>query len=74
MPAADYRPKLPVRAAIYLLPDGTVHFGALFAELLPVARSLGLDAPISGTADDLAQRTNDSRVGDVREEGPGAER
>ena len=33
-------PKLPVRASIYIAPDGTVHFGALFAELVPVAQSL----------------------------------
>ena len=33
-------PRLPVRASIYLAPDGTVHFGALFAELLPVAAAL----------------------------------
>jgi hypothetical protein len=34
-------PKLPVRAAIYILPDGQVAFGALFDELQPVARALG---------------------------------
>jgi len=33
-------PRLPVRASIYVAPDGTVHFGALFAELLPVAAAL----------------------------------
>ena len=33
-------PKLPQRAAIYIAPDGTVHFGALFAALVPVAKSL----------------------------------
>lgn|GEM_PF-1588771 len=32
--------RLPVRAAIYIAPDGTVHFGALFEELAPVAESL----------------------------------
>ncbi|HEX9573473.1 MAG TPA: hypothetical protein VF994_05220 [Myxococcales bacterium] len=31
---------LPVRASIYIAPDGTVHFGALFAELVPVAAAL----------------------------------
>ena len=40
-------PRLPERAAIYLAPDGTVHFGALFEGLLPVAAALrgaeGLD-------------------------------
>ena len=39
-------PRLPERAAIYIAPDGTVHFGALFEGLLPVAKALG--AP-SGT-------------------------
>ncbi len=34
-------PRLPVRAAIYIAPDGRVHFGALFAELVPVATALG---------------------------------
>lgn len=34
-------PRLPVRAAIYLAPDGTVHFGALFQDLAKVAESLG---------------------------------
>ena len=33
-------PRLPERAAIYIATDGTVHFGALFEGLLPVARSL----------------------------------
>lgn len=34
-------PRLPQRAAIYIAPDGNVHFGALFADLLPVAFALG---------------------------------
>jgi hypothetical protein len=34
-------PRLPVRAAIYVAPDGNVHFGALFADLVPVAQALG---------------------------------
>jgi len=34
-------PRLPQRAAIYIAPDGTVHFGALFEGLVPVARALG---------------------------------
>ncbi len=33
-------PRLPERAAIYIAPDGTVHFGALFAGLVPVAEAL----------------------------------
>ena len=34
-------PRLPQRAAIYIAPDGTVHFGALFKDLVPVASALG---------------------------------
>jgi hypothetical protein len=34
-------PRLPERAAIYVAPDGTVHFGALFDGLLPVAEAIG---------------------------------
>jgi hypothetical protein len=30
-------PRLPQRAAIYIAPDGSVKFGALFEDLLPVA-------------------------------------
>ena len=37
-------PRLPLRASIYIDPDGTVHFGALFAELVPVAEALGQPA------------------------------
>jgi hypothetical protein len=33
-------PKLPVRASIYIDPDGSVHFGALFEGLVPVAEAL----------------------------------
>jgi len=33
-------PRLPQRAAIYIAPDGSVHFGALFEGLLPVAQAL----------------------------------
>jgi hypothetical protein len=40
-------PRLPVRAAIYIAPDGRVHFGALFAELLPVAAALGASTATS---------------------------
>jgi hypothetical protein len=38
-------PRLPERAAIYIAPDGTVHFGALFEGLLPVAEALTAGAP-----------------------------
>ena len=41
-------PKVPVRAAIYIGPDGTVRFGALFEDLVPVARALGLEAKLPG--------------------------
>jgi hypothetical protein len=37
-------PRLPERAAIYIATDGTVHFGALFEGLVPVARALGAAA------------------------------
>ena len=33
-------PRLPQRATIYIAPDGTVHFGALFRDLVPVADAL----------------------------------
>jgi hypothetical protein len=33
-------PGLPQRAAIYIAPDGAVHFGALFEGLVPVAHAL----------------------------------
>ena len=33
-------PRLPQRAAIYITPDGSVKFGALFEGLLPVAEAL----------------------------------
>jgi hypothetical protein len=47
-------PRLPERASIYIAVDGTVHFGALFEGLLPVARALGgsepeIPAPPTGT-------------------------
>ena len=37
-------PRLPERAAIYIAKDGTVHFGALFEGLVPVARALQFPA------------------------------
>jgi hypothetical protein len=43
-------PNLPVRASIYIDPDGTVHFGALFAELVPVAASLAAPTSTSTAA------------------------
>jgi hypothetical protein len=33
-------PRLPERAAIYIAPDGTVKFGALFEGLVPVAEAI----------------------------------
>jgi hypothetical protein len=51
---ADEMPKLPVRAAVYVLPDGNVQFGALFEDLLPVARALGKP----GTPSIFPQREN----------------
>ncbi len=43
-PPPPAAPRLPQRAAIYIAPDGTVHFGALFKDLLPVADALGRPA------------------------------
>jgi hypothetical protein len=34
-------PRLPQRAAIYITPDGSVKFGALFEGLVPVAEAIG---------------------------------
>jgi hypothetical protein len=39
-PALPEVPALPERAAIYIAPDGTVSFAALFEGLLPVAEAL----------------------------------
>jgi hypothetical protein len=39
-PKLPEAPRLPQRAAIYIAPDGTVHFGALFSDLVPVAKAL----------------------------------
>jgi hypothetical protein len=47
-------PPLPVRASIYIAPDGTVHFGALFAELVPVAAALGHPMTSSDAARDTS--------------------
>ena len=44
-PPPPAAPRLPQRAAIYIAPDGTVHFGALFKDLVPVADALGNPAP-----------------------------
>ena len=38
-------PRLPQRAAIYIAPDGSVKFGALFEGLVPVAEALGKAPP-----------------------------
>ena len=39
-------PRLPQRAAIYIAPDGTVKFGALFEDLVPVLTAIsGAPAP-----------------------------
>jgi hypothetical protein len=34
-------PRVPVRASIYIAPDGNVHFGALFEDLVAVADAVG---------------------------------
>lgn len=33
-------PPMPVQSTLYITPDGRVHFGALFEELVPVAQAL----------------------------------
>lgn len=33
-------PAMPVQSTLYITPDGRVQFGALFAELMPVAKAL----------------------------------
>jgi hypothetical protein len=50
-------PLLPQRAAIYIAPDGTVHFGALFSDLLPVARALG--GPMTNANQNETENEND---------------
>ena len=42
-------PRLPERAAIYIAPDGTVTFGALFQGLVPVAEAIS-GKPVLTTA------------------------
>ena len=41
-------PRLPERSAIYIAPDGTVRFGALFEGLVPVAEAIS-GGPIDTT-------------------------
>ena len=40
-------PRMPVQSTLYIAKDGTVQFGALFRELVPVAKALdpSLDLP-----------------------------
>lgn len=46
---------LPQRASIYIDVDGSVHFGALFEGLVPVAQSLGApDQPPAAPAQGVA--------------------
>ncbi len=46
-------PRLPERAAIYIAPDGTVTFGALFQGLVPVAEAIsGKRIPMAADAPD----------------------
>jgi hypothetical protein len=50
-------PRLPERAAIYIAPDGTVHFGALFEGLIPVAEAIGGGTAVArDVADRLAPK------------------
>ena len=38
--ALPQAPRLPQKAAIYIAPDGSVKFGALFEDLVPVAAAV----------------------------------
>ena len=38
-------PPMPVQSTLYITPDGRVHFGALFHELVPVAQALDPTSP-----------------------------
>ncbi len=64
-------PRLPVRASIYIDPDGSVHFGALFEGLVPVAEALrgkpGPDAATAGatTAAGMAEQKAGARAAAV---------
>ena len=51
-------PRLPERSAIYIAPDGTVRFGALFEGLVPVAEA------ISGRSDIPGERIDTGGVPD----------
>jgi hypothetical protein len=53
-------PKLPQRAAIYIAPDGTVHFGALFSDLVPVAKALNAAVKVNANPNVTAARCSES--------------
>ncbi len=55
---------MPVRASIYIAPDGSVQFGALFAELLPVARALGAAPADVAKPDPPAARAGEPAEGE----------
>jgi hypothetical protein len=54
-------PRLPQRAAIYIAPDGTVHFGALFEDLVPVKDALGGPPPAAASASASASASDEER-------------
>jgi hypothetical protein len=54
-------PRLPQRATIYIAPDGTVHFGALFRDLVPVADALApRHDPLAPQHEPLAPRPGET--------------
>jgi hypothetical protein len=64
-------PRLPERAAIYIAPDGTVHFGALFEGLLPVAEALTGGAPPPASSLRPPAEKTEAKPG-AGDRGPGA--
>ena len=55
-------PRLPQRAAIYIAPDGSVHFGALFEGLLPVAHALTNSNPNPTEIPNEVEHTNANEI------------
>ena len=60
-------PRLPVRASIYIDVDGTVHFGALFEGLVPVADALR--GPASARGEPTGEGARREDLGRARDNG-----
>ena len=69
--AAGPPPRLPVRASIYIDVDGTVHFGALFEELVPVAESL---RGRSSLREPSGEDADEAHAPDAVDDAPGSSR